>query len=171
MSYVLARDDGLPCSSYLKYLNPDSKSPQLLILMIFVIESAACCLSLYSTSAFAALLQISTVGLEISCLIPILLRLYQQCTVTSKSELAIGPFSLGSFSIPVGLLSALWLLYTTIALFLPQRQDPVLGITWATFNYTCIMVGAILFLAGLFWWLPKSLGGVRKKFTGPQIED
>jgi amino acid transporter len=63
MAYAMARDDGLPASYYLKQLNPVTRIPDKIVLVVFVLESAACCLSLYSASAFAALLAISTAGL------------------------------------------------------------------------------------------------------------
>jgi hypothetical protein len=35
------------------------------------------------------------------------------------------------------------------------------------FNYTIVVFGGALLLAGTYWFLPKSLGGARHFFTGP----
>ena len=35
------------------------------------------------------------------------------------------------------------------------------------FNYTIVVFGGAILLAGTYWFLPKSLGGARHFFTGP----
>lgn len=35
------------------------------------------------------------------------------------------------------------------------------------FNYSCVVLGWALLVAGTYWFLPKSLGGARHFFTGP----
>ena len=71
------------------------------------------------------------------------------------------------FSIPCGFIALIWLLYTSVLLFLPQVTDPVQGITMKNFNFNSILTGAIVVLAAVYWYLPKSLGGASHRFTGP----
>jgi hypothetical protein len=35
------------------------------------------------------------------------------------------------------------------------------------FNYTIVVFGGAILLAGTYWFLPKRLGGARHFFTGP----
>ena len=76
IAYALARDRGIPFSSVLSTLNPETKNPDKISIAVFILESVTCLLPFISPTAFAALLTISTVGPMVSYLIPISLRLY-----------------------------------------------------------------------------------------------
>lgn len=39
--------------------------------------------------------------------------------------------------------------------------------TTEDFNYACAVLAGILFVAGVYWFLPKCMGGARHHFTGP----
>ena len=68
---------------------------------------------------------------------------------------------------PGAFLALLWLTWTNVLLFLPQHTDPVLGYTIANFNFTVVVVGGVLVLIAINWYLPKFMGGARHTFTGP----
>jgi amino acid transporter len=48
MTYALARDNGLPGSSWLRKLNPVSKIPDNIVLTFFVLDSLLCVIPLFS---------------------------------------------------------------------------------------------------------------------------
>ena len=61
------------------------------------------------TSPDLQVVSISTIGLYISYMIPIFLRL-----TICRQTFVSGPFSLGIFSIPVGVTAVLWVLFITV---------------------------------------------------------
>lgn len=61
------------------------------------------------TSFGMQVVSISTIGLYISYMIPIFLRL-----TICRLNFVPGPFSLGIFSIPVGITAVLWVLFITV---------------------------------------------------------
>lgn len=71
-------------------------------------------------------------------------------------------FSLHRLSPLCGLLSFLWLMFTSILLVLPTHADPVLGITPSNFNYTGVIVGGTLILSVFYWCT------IRDKYKGPE---
>jgi len=68
-----------------------------------------------SYTAFAAITSIGVVGLYISYLVPIVLRL-----TTGRAAFHQGPFNLGPFSVPVALLAVAWLLFAIFLFIIPS---------------------------------------------------
>jgi amino acid transporter len=66
MAYAFARDGGLPSSPYLYFLN-ESKIPTRALLVIIVLDALLIVPSLLSSSLFAAINSIGTVG-EFPCI-------------------------------------------------------------------------------------------------------
>jgi amino acid transporter len=164
MSYAFARDGGLPWSSYLYKLD-SKKIPIRALWVVCVIDLLILLPSLYSERLYEAINSIGTVGTYISYSIPIFLRLF-------KRDFEPGPFTLGKFSRPIGIISCIWLIGSSIALMLPIvhiRKEDYLDYqsyvydTLAHFNWSPAMVFVISFLALLAW-----IVNVRKWFTGPK---
>lgn len=107
--------------------------------------------------AFSAATSIATIGLYISYGLPILIGLIY------PSNFQRGPFSLGVFSRPIGVVAVTWICFITIVFCLPA-VNPV---TDQTLNYTPVAVGIVGAWAFGSWFL-----WARKWFTGPvrQIE-
>jgi len=143
IAFAMVRDDAIPFAKYLKPVNKYTKEPIRMVAVTFTFSVALICTQLGSPTAFAAVTSITTIGYQISYMIPILLR----CTVARKTFVK-GPFHLGAFSIPMGLAASLWLLFTSILFVLPSTEP----VTSETMNYACVMVGGILILV-LFWWV------------------
>lgn len=112
--------------------------------------------SLGSAVAFAACTTISTIGLYLSYMFPILILVVRGKGIEHK-----GPFNLGRFSRPVGIVACLWISFTTIAFCLPT-QDTV---NLQTLNYTpvaVLIVTAYTVLSYHLW--------AKKWFVGPRKE-
>jgi len=72
-----------------------------------------------------------------------------------------GPWDLGRWSRPIGIVAVAWVAFITVLFMLPQ-VNPV---TRTTFNYTPVAVLVVLGFAGI-WWLVSA----RKWYTGPKIQ-
>jgi amino acid transporter len=119
-------------------------------------------LPLISDTAFSAITQISTIGYSTSYAIPIILRV-----TVSRTKFQQGPYNLGWWSVPNGIIASIFLVSTSVCFFFPTSFDENLHQTAEDFNYTIVVYGAALIVAGTYWFLPKSLGGARHFFTGP----
>jgi amino acid transporter len=101
-----------------------------------------------------AITSIAVIGLYISYVLPILLRLMAR-------EFQHGPWHLGSWSRPIGVIAVVWVIFIAILFMLPT----VWPITAVTFNYTGVVVlGALIILT--IWWFAS----VRHWFKGPHVQ-
>ena len=113
--------------------------------------------SLGSSVAFAAATSIATIGLYISYGLPILIALINTGGYTK------GPFHLGIFSRPIGIVAVLWIGFISVIFCLPTANP----VTSQTLNYTPVAVGIIAVGAFGSWFL-----WAKNWFTGPikQVE-
>ena len=102
----MARDGAFPYSEWLRKINPTTKSPINVILLILCIDFVLLLIPLGSPLAFAAITSISTVGYQVSYAIPIILRL-----TTGMFEQG-EHFNLGKYSRPMHFVSAVFLVVT-----------------------------------------------------------
>ena len=98
-------------------------------------------------------------------MIPILLRVTVSRNSFKKSE-----FNLGIFSEVLAWISVFWLTLTSIFFFFPTVFEDDGLQNAEDFNYTCVVVGAVLILSMFYWFLPKPLGA-RHFFVGPKREE
>ncbi|CAF4283558.1 unnamed protein product, partial [Adineta steineri] len=155
--FSLARDGIFPLSHYFRWIYEGTKAPLAAIISVFVINSILLLFQLISTTAFNAFITLSTSSLQISYLIPVLLR----CT-TARKTFVLGEFNLGRLSIPIAIISSIWLTITSIILCLPQEYP----MTWKNMNYSIVAIVGVLFLAGIYWFV-----SARYWFTGPKRID
>ena len=95
------------------------------------------------------------IGLYIAYVMPTLLRLLQ------GESFQRGPWHLGRWSRPIGIIAVAWVAFITVLFMLPQ-VSPV-GRT--TFNYTPVAVLAVIGFAGIYW-----LVSARHWFKGPKVQ-
>jgi amino acid transporter len=158
MIYAFSRDGGLPGSGLWSKINPRTRTPTNSIWLGVGLAALIGVLSLIQTDlaypvAFFALTGIAVVGLYISYVIPVFLRL-------RNPDFKPGPWSRGRWSNPVAWIAVVWVALIAVVFCLPVFNP---WTTWETFNFT----GPILVLAALFvggWW---SLSA-KNHFTGPQ---
>jgi uncharacterized BrkB/YihY/UPF0761 family membrane protein len=98
---------------------------------------------------------IAVIGLYIAYVIPTLLR------VRKGDDFARGPWHLGRWSRPVGIVSVVWVGVITVLFMLPQ----VSPVTWESFNYAPVAVLVVLGFAAAYWFL-----SARRWFTGPKVQ-
>ena len=161
--FAMSRDGAFPGSKYISGVYGKNQLPLKSILFVFVVDSIIVLLPLISNIAFSAITQISTIGYSTSYAIPIILRV-----TSSRNTFQQGPYNLGRWSILNGTVSAIFLVATSICFFFPTQFDDNMQQNAEGFNYTCVVYGGALIVAGTYWFLPKSLGGARHFFKGPQ---
>jgi len=146
MIFAFARDGGFPFSKFLRFVSPKHRTP---VNAIWIGSILAFISTLYSP-AFATLASGCAVFLYLSYAMPIGAGLLAEGKTWTKK----GPFQLGAFSKPLGILSVLGAL---ILYWIGTRpyNDKLL---WYT--------GGLVVIMAILWF-----GVARKHFPGPPIGD
>ncbi|KAF8980875.1 hypothetical protein BGZ46_003581 [Entomortierella lignicola] len=155
MVFAFARDGALPLSKYLHRLNKD-KSPVLAVWFNIAFCFILGLPYIWSETAFSAIVSVNTIASSISYLIPILCRI-----VLARDSFEPGPFHLGKFSIPIGIISTVWIIVTSI-LFLCPITYPVTAqnMNYAAVPFVLVIGLCVIYYAiwGRHWFKP---GGTR----------
>ncbi len=150
MIYAFSRDGAVP-GSHLWHKLDSGRTPRNAIILSATCAFILAIPSVVSDVAYIAVTSIAVIGLYISYVIPILLRLFVR-------DFKRGPWHLGAWSKVIGIISVLWVVFISILFMLPNASP----ITAQTFNYTPVVVlGALIIL--VVWWMVS----VRHWFTGP----
>jgi amino acid permease (GABA permease) len=155
MIYAFSRDGALPFSAFWHKVNPRTRTPTN---AIWLAASGALLLGLPylgNSTAYAAVTSIAVIGLYVAYVTPTFLRL------RLGSSFKRGPWHLGRWSRPIGIVAVTWVAIITVLFMLPTASP----VTWTNFNYTVIAVVAVLGFAGI-WWLVSA----RNWFTGPKVQ-
>ncbi|KAI9358610.1 amino acid transporter [Zopfochytrium polystomum] len=154
MIYAFSRDGAMPLSNFWHQINKTVNVPVNALILAIVVDCILILPYLGNSTAFTAITSITTIGLYISYVIPVI------CRLAWPERFTPGPFKLGVFSKPIGYISVLWVILITVLFVLPT-VNPV---TPATMNYACVMVGAVAFGAAFAWVV-----SARFWFHGPII--
>jgi amino acid transporter len=164
MIYAFSRDGGLPGSKLWHRINPKTRTPTNAVWLGVVVSAVVGALSLiqkdgYSV-AFFALTGICVVGLYISYVIPIFLRL-------RNPDFVQGPWNLKGYSKIVGWISVVWVVFISILFVSPLfpqwrwwNSDEV-----NSANFTGPMI-LLAFVGVGLWWVASA----KKWFTGPKVQ-
>jgi amino acid transporter len=155
MIYAFSRDGALPGSRIWHQVNKRTRTPTN---AIWLAAAGALILGLpylWNSAAYAAVTSIATIGLYIAYVAPTYLRLRQGASFQR------GPWHLGQWSYPVGIIACIWVVFITILFMLPTASP----IHWSNFNYTIVAVLVVIGFAGIYW-----LVSARKWFTGPRVQ-
>jgi len=155
MIYAFSRDGALPGSSLWHKINPKTRTPTN---AIWLAAGGALILGLPylgNTTAYAAVTSIATIGLYVAYVAPTFLRL------RLGSRFVRGPWHLGRWSKPIGIIACTWVVIISVLFILPTASP----ITWDNFNYTIIAVVVVVGFAGIYW-----LVSAKNWFTGPKVQ-
>jgi amino acid transporter len=153
MIYAFSRDDALPFSRLWHRLDT-GRTPRNAIIFAAVGAFILAIPTVFNFAAYVAITSIAVIGLYISYVLPILLRLLVK-------NFQPGPWHLGRWSKLIGIIAVIWVVFISILFMLPAAYP----ITWITFNYTPVVVlGTLIIL--VVWWRVS----VRHWFTGPKIQ-
>lgn len=129
------RDDALPGSDWWKKMNRHTQTPVNAVWFI-VVAAGICGLIGFSETALTSLagyvpgylhpvedpqliflLSASVIGLNISYVAPIFLRI-----TSGRNKLVPGPFTLGKLSTPIGAVAVVWVTFVVVLLLFPPSQ-------------------------------------------------
>ena len=154
MIYAFSRDRAVPFSNLWHHLD-SGRTPRNAIILAAVGAFILAIPTVFNFAAYVAITSIAVIGLYISYVLPILLRLFAK-------DFQRGPWHLGSWSKPIGIIAVLWVIFISVLFMLPTANP----ITAVTFNYTpIVVVGTFSIL--VIWWSVS----VRHWFKGPQIQE
>ncbi|MDI5964621.1 amino acid permease [Streptomyces sp. SL13] len=158
MIYAFSRDGALPFSRVWHRINPGTRTPTN---AVWLAAGGALVLGLpylINTTAYAAVTSIATIGLYIAYVIPTFLRLRR------GRGFQPGPWQLGRWSRPIGVLAVLWVVLITVLFMLPQSSP----VTAKTFNYAPVAVLAVLLFAASWWLLSARRWFLRDHAATPE---
>src|ERR1700722_5741050 len=155
MIYAFSRDGALPGSAVWHRVNKRTRTPTNAIWLAAVGALILGLPYLWNSAAYAAVTSIATIGLYIAYVTPTFLRLRQ------GDNFQRGPWHLGRWSKPIGIIACIWVVFITILFILPTASP----ITVGDFNYTIVALAVVIGYAGIFWMV-----SARKWFTGPRVQ-
>ncbi|MGI5141463.1 MULTISPECIES: amino acid permease [unclassified Streptomyces] len=150
--FAFSRDGAMPGSRWWHSVSPRTRTPVKAVWL-----AVACSLLLvlpgwWSHTAFTAIVSVNVVGLFLAYAVPIFLRL------RLGAEFRPGPWHLGRWSAPVGVVAVVWILLSSVLFMLPQAAP----VTVDSFNYAPIALAVVLLVATV-WWFATA----RRRFRGP----
>lgn len=86
----------------------------------------------------------SVISINVSYGLPFLCRL-----IWVRNDMPKGPFSLGRFSIPLNIISVVWVCFFGVILCIPS----VSPVTPETFNWSSVMIGGVMIFSLFFWFI------------------
>jgi amino acid transporter len=155
MIYAFSRDGAIPGSNFWHRINPRTRTPTNSIWLAAVGAFILGLPYLYSYTAYAAITSIAVIGLYVAYVTPVFLRL------RAGSRFQEGPWTLGRWSRPIGIVATIWVIFICIMFLLPQAQP----ITISSFNYTPVVF--IVVLGGAALWYAVS---AKNWFKGPKVQ-
>jgi amino acid transporter len=155
MIYAFARDGAIPGSRFWHRINPRTRTPTNSIWLAAVGAFILGLPYLYSSTAYAAVTSIAVIGLYVAYVTPVGLRLL------AGDKFKPGPWQLGRWSRPIGVISSVWVAIVFVLFMLPQVQP----INISTFNYTPVVF--LVVLGGAAIWYAVS---AKNWFKGPKVQ-
>ncbi|XMG34277.1 amino acid permease [Amycolatopsis bartoniae] len=155
MIYAFARDGAIPGSPLWHRINKRTRTPTNSVWLAAVGALILALPYLWSATAYAAVTSIATVGLYVAYVIPVFLR------VRKGDGFERGPWHLGRWGRPVGVVATGWVVVIFVLFMLPQAAPVTVG----TFNYTPVAFLVVLGGAAVWWF-----ASARKWFTGPKVQ-
>jgi amino acid transporter len=141
MVYAFSRSRALPMWQSWRRVNPRTKTPTRAVWLAVVVPFVLALPALWSPAAYGAITAINAVGMTPAYGIPVYLALRRGRAYTS------GPWSLGAWRKPVGVIACIYVLVITAVFCLPQSTP----FTAESFNYAGVTLAVALLLAWGTW--------------------
>jgi len=127
-TWAFARDNGIPFPRFFAHVSKRWGVPVNAIVLAATLQALLSLIFIGNTTAFNAFIALSTVGINLSYCLPVLLYL-----VYGRWHLEIekGPFNLGPYGPFINFVAICWTLFLTVFLMFPSYQpvDPVYPIS------------------------------------------
>ncbi|KAK4539886.1 hypothetical protein LTR36_010280 [Oleoguttula mirabilis] len=157
VTFAISRDGVLPFSKYFRRLNRN-KIPVNAAFLVCALSIAITCAVIGSSVAFTAITATGTIATNFSYLFPIMAR-----HTVGRDTFKPAEWNLGKFSLPMGIISGLYIMFLFCVLLLPQLYP----VTAMSLNYAPICIGIVTIISVVGWVLPFGLGGMHW-FAGPK---
>ncbi|KAE8402004.1 amino acid transporter [Aspergillus pseudonomiae] len=158
LTWAFARDNGLPFSNFFVKVDPRLKIPVRALFLVAACVVVLSFIQIGSTAAFNAILSLSTEGIFISYLIPLVFLVFKR--FTAPGDIPQGEFSLGKWGLPINIVAILFATY--FAIFLPF--PPEVPVTAEGMNYAGPVLGFVMVFACVDWLVRG-----RHKWNGPTM--
>jgi len=156
LTWAFAKDNGLPFSKFFSTVHPTLRIPLNALALVAVLIALIQLVNIGSTSALYAIVSLSTIGLYLSYLLPILFILLAKLR---GDHIAYGPFKLGRITgIATNAFSVVYCLFVLIWLPFP----PYMPVTGENMNYAGPILAAVLIFGIIDWFVSG-----RKRFEVP----
>jgi amino acid transporter len=145
ITYALMRDRAFPYADYWSQVHPYFQTPLHAIMFVALFDFVLLLIPLggnNGTAAFASITALTTIGFQVSYALPILLKVIYQ-----PKDFPLTPFHLGIWSVPLGIISCIWLLGTTCLFFFPTSYP----ITAKSMNWVIVVVFGCAIILALNW--------------------
>ena len=142
MIYAFARDGAIPGSRFWHRINKRTRTPTNSIWLAAVGAFILGLPYLYSPVAYFAVTSIAVIGLYVAYVSPVFLRL------VAGDKFQAGPWYLGKWSRPIGIVATIWVVFIFILFLLPQ-VNPV---TVSSFNYAPVVFLVVLGGAAVWYY-------------------
>lgn len=161
MIYAFARDGAIPGSNFWHKINPRTRTPTNSIWLAAIGAFILGLPYLWSPVAYFAITSIAVIGLYVAYVAPVFLR------VRAGDKFQAGPWTLGKWGRPVGIIATIWVAFIFVLFMLPQYlpQFDDKGITWADINFTPIVFLVVLGGASIWYF-----ASAKNWFKGPKVQ-
>jgi len=158
--FAIARDGVLPFSWWISRVSPDGQ-PRNAVKIIWIVAGFLLCTILPSPVAFTSL--VSAAG--VPTITAYALIAFGRCFLT-PGKFTHAKWNLGRWSRPMTFVALVWNTFVAGVLFSPLYFP----VTNETFNYACVIFGAITIFAVLCWWFMPEEEWLRSKRIVAVIE-
>jgi amino acid transporter len=161
MIYAFSRDGAIPGSAFWHRINPRTRTPTNSIWLAAVGAFILGLPYLWSPVAYFAITSIAVIGLYVAYIAPVFLRL------RAGPRFREGPWTLGRWSRPIGIVATIWVVFIVVLFMLPQYlpQFDANGPVWADINFTPLVF--LVVLGGAALWYAVS---AKNWFKGPRVQ-
>ncbi|KAF2498824.1 amino acid transporter [Lophium mytilinum] len=157
VTFAYARDDCFPMSNLWKQVNPVTRTPVNAVWFNCVIGILLLFLIFAGDVAIGALFSIGAIAAFVAFTTPIFIRVF-----FVGNRFRPGPWHLGKFSMPIGMVASAFVALMVPILCLPSVKGA--DLTPDLMNWTCLVYGAPM-LGAMVWWFVSA----RKWFKGPKV--
>jgi len=155
MIYAFSRDGAIPGSSFWHRINKRTRTPTNSIWLAAVGAFILGLPYLYSPVAYFAITSIAVIGLYVAYIAPVFLRL------RAGDKFEEGPWTLGRWSRPIGIVATIWVAIVFVLFMLPQAFP----VTIQTFNYAPVVFLVVLGGAAIWYY-----ASAKNWFKGPKVQ-
>ncbi|KAF1999514.1 amino acid transporter [Amniculicola lignicola CBS 123094] len=157
VTFAYARDDCFPFSNFIKVVNKKTATPVNAVWFNCIIGILLLLLIFAGSIAIGALFSIGAIAAFVAFTIPIFIRVF-----FVGNRFRAGPWHLGKFSIPLGVIASAFVIMMVPILCLPSVTGS--DLTAEDMNWTCLVYGGPMLFVIIWWFI-----SARKWFKGPKV--